>query len=1104
MLRLLNFKFNNEFLNDYVERNFTNNEIKFNGKIKILNWFKITNKNLIVCCCNNDKYFYFNNYSYTLLLKDDRPYLRDVIDKYKLGGYEYFNNMREISIKSIDNICSYDTIMSDDINNYKELQNVYNDLVVYKTFTPIPPSTSIENPFGDKWFYVLNKINISGCYDIQDVPVVELANNHYFVRDKNIKLFFANEIKNIEHIYRILAFDIEVYHEGIFPKYGENWISHINIAISNEKSFCLIATDHLSKNDLQRLVRNKETAGVQYAKNYNNVINDVMTEKKYEKILNDNYIWKFMKEIHMLYFIKYILEDNSLDFILHYNGNNFDFPYIIERAKKLGLPKNFLKTKHLFGEETLEFETKTVRYFKKSDSSYHVKTEMKTIIIDLINYIRISHNEYDSFSLKNVSQQLFNCKCKIDSVDNHFIVTPIKEKNYDIFYKAIRTSNYCYINNNPYVIIDKHDIISNEVNINNKDEIQYSITNNSSFKIIPYDDKCKLTDTTAIVQISKDVMDIGNKDTYKDYNLNTAIEMAKYCLHDSMLCLYIFDIEAIDFKISAFSNDYYLPQGKNFKYRNSTTCLGSLLYNLLSTNTYIGKKSSIHLVSYSGGMVIDPKKKYSKNFILCFDFQSLYPSIIIYYNISPETIKLIYKTENAIMKKEAMIRLKQEFMYPDFSLIEVDNNDNKWTLIVIDNRIHGIFPHILQEGKKQRSLYKKDMAIAEEHLINDPNNYKYVSEVKLKDSMQYVKKISNNSIYGLVGSDFFPIADKTCAQICTNRSKNALIFIDKIINNSVIRDCKWYPNMTTHIIPNQTMDTYYELENVCFNSTLSIIYGDTDSAMIEVIPDNDNCDEKKNLKNAIDIGNNLFRILNDKILQQKIKFEFENIYYRSIYLAKKKYIYYKINPEHPEKMTLCFKGISIIRRDYSNFHKHYMNRFITDLQRFIETKNKIILEEIDMFIFDTAKSFLVEIFKNINTKNYDIKDFMISRKFNKTIKNDNYIYGKINEYEDNTGENIIDGERYYFVYVTKTPTNYFEWDDSNYKDNVNENIFLVNPSNPVLNKGFRLVFETYIIRILNDIENYLNNKLTINLKKNLNCKVLSSIVLKKYNETHRS
>lgn len=148
-------------------------------------------------------------------------------------------------------------------------------------------------------------------------------------------------------------------------------------------------------------------------------------------------------------------------------------------------------------------------------------------------------------------------------------------------------------------------------------------------------------------------------------------------------------------------------------------------------NTQLMKKE------FSGGFVLEPKIGfYHKQPVYVFDVKSLYPSVMIAYNISFDSVNC------DCCRNRAGAYLTDEVMnLINLDLPNSDKRDNYW--ICQNTGYRGIIPKLLQQFRDER--------FRQQDLGNE------LVQVELKYLI--------NGCYGLFGTDFFPFADYRVAEI---------------------------------------------------------------------------------------------------------------------------------------------------------------------------------------------------------------------------------------------------------------------------------------------------------------------------------------------------
>lgn len=160
--------------------------------------------------------------------------------------------------------------------------------------------------------------------------------------------------------------------------------------------------------------------------------------------------------------------------------------------------------------------------------------------------------------------------------------------------------------------------------------------------------------------------------------------------------------------------------------------------------------------------------------VVSFDATSLYPSIILQYNISPETIVDDMETVSV----DGMLNRQ----YPKETKYSLLANGAKFTK---DKK--GFFPQVVQEMFDDRQKYKKLMLQRKQQLKSGEGNSKALEqEIASLDIMQHSRKILLNSLYGASANEGFRFFDHRIAEGITKTGqlilRNTKQDLDKFLN----------------------------------------------------------------------------------------------------------------------------------------------------------------------------------------------------------------------------------------------------------------------------------------------------------------------------------
>ena len=176
--------------------------------------------------------------------------------------------------------------------------------------------------------------------------------------------------------------------------------------------------------------------------------------------------------------------------------------------------------------------------------------------------------------------------------------------------------------------------------------------------------------------------------------------------------------------------------------------------------------------AYAGAYVKEPQVGLHK-WVVSFDLNSLYPHLIMNYNISPETIKGMHRTMPTVDKM-----LSQEF---DTSFLI----ENKQTITpngaLFDCTKYGFLPEMLLEMYNERKKTKKLMLDAEQE-YEDTKHHKLLNLISQYKNKQMALKIALNSAYGAIGNQYFRFYDIRIAEAVTYSGQLSIRWIEIALN----------------------------------------------------------------------------------------------------------------------------------------------------------------------------------------------------------------------------------------------------------------------------------------------------------------------------------
>jgi len=181
---------------------------------------------------------------------------------------------------------------------------------------------------------------------------------------------------------------------------------------------------------------------------------------------------------------------------------------------------------------------------------------------------------------------------------------------------------------------------------------------------------------------------------------------------------------------------------------------------------------------YAGGYVKDPQVGMHE-WVMSFDLNSLYPNLIVQYNMSPETYVSHTSVEGLSPEK---ILKTFEVDIPDKSLSVAANG------ACFSKDRKGIIPEIVEELYEKRVTIKKDMIASKKKLeatdkSNKSEREKLEKIIARAETMQMAVKILLNSLYGAMGNKYFRYFNLAVAEGVTLSGQLVIRLSEKVAND---------------------------------------------------------------------------------------------------------------------------------------------------------------------------------------------------------------------------------------------------------------------------------------------------------------------------------
>ena len=319
------------------------------------------------------------------------------------------------------------------------------------------------------------------------------------------------------------------------------------------------------------------------------------------------------------------------------------------------------------------------------------------------------------------------------------------------------------------------------------------------------------------------------------------------------------------------------------------------------------------------------------DWVCSFDATSLYPSILMQYNMSPETIVPGFKYDvkvDDLLDRYKLDKLKEK----NYAMA---SNGTCYT-----REKQGLFPEIVQKFFNDRLKYKKLMQEAQKK-YQETGAKAYLNEVSKYNNFQMARKIQLNSLYGALANQYFRFYDDDIAEGITMTGQLVIRDTAKALDNYMNKVCG-------------TEDEMYSF------------YSDTDSCYVTCKNLVENFFPDKGVDKTVEL---LDKIGTDKIepaidqamtklanytnaFENKIFFKREVIADKGIFVAKKRYALNVLDDEglRLQKAKLKVMGLEIVRSSTPGPIRESLREAV----RLILTSTQ---EELHSFIENTKQNF---------------------------------------------------------------------------------------------------------------------------------------------------
>ena len=375
-------------------------------------------------------------------------------------------------------------------------------------------------------------------------------------------------------------------------------------------------------------------------------------------------------------------------------------------------------------------------------------------------------------------------------------------------------------------------------------------------------------DYIAEVELGQKKLDHSEFDTFKDFYTHGWQKFIEYNIVDVEL------VDRLEDKMKLIELALTMAYDAKVNYNDvfyQVRMWDNIIYNYLKkTNVVIPPKVDANKdEKYAGAYVKEPiPGKY--DWVVSFDLNSLYPHLIMQYNISPETLldeRHPTATVDKILNEELNFELyKDNAVCANGAMFRKD--------------VKGFLPKLMEKMYGDRVIFKKKMLAAKQQYEKTPTKA-LEKEIARCNNIQMAKKISLNSAYGAIGNQYFRYYKLANAEAITLSGQVSIRWIEGKMNGYLNKLLQ--TEEVDYVIASDTDSIYLDMGPI-----VTKFFGSKSGDKAKIVSILDKICEDK-LEPFIEQS---YQDLADYVsaYEQKMQMKRENIADRGIWTAKKRYI----------------------------------------------------------------------------------------------------------------------------------------------------------------------------------------------------------------------
>jgi DNA polymerase elongation subunit (family B) len=375
-------------------------------------------------------------------------------------------------------------------------------------------------------------------------------------------------------------------------------------------------------------------------------------------------------------------------------------------------------------------------------------------------------------------------------------------------------------------------------------------------------------DHIASVELGQKKLDHSEFETFKDFYTKDWQKFIDYNIRDVEL------VDQLEDKMKLIELCFTMAYDAKVNFNDvffQVRTWDAIIYNYLKKRNIVipPKDRSEKSDKFAGAYVKEPiPGKY--DWVVSFDLNSLYPHLIMQYNISPETL---LEERHPSATVEGILNRQVDFSdYKDYAMCPNGAMYRK--------DVRGFLPELMEKMYNDRVIFKKKMLVAKQQ-YEKTKTKELEKEIARCNNIQMAKKISLNSAYGAIGNQYFRYYKLANAEAITMSGQVSIRWIEGKMNSYLNKILK--TNDVDYVIASDTDSIYLNM-----GPFVDIVYKGREKTTEEIVGFIDKVCTMEFEKYIESSYQELADYVN--AYDQKMQMKRENIADRGIWTAKKRYI----------------------------------------------------------------------------------------------------------------------------------------------------------------------------------------------------------------------